>query len=53
MLWQSITFEFIDKPYLKDINLIKMLSTTQTIDQITRKQNHLKFLKEELPYKRI
>lgn len=54
VLEQNIKFEFIDRPHSKDINLLRNLSTTQyTINQISRRQNRLNFLKEDLQYKII
>lgn len=46
VLQQNLKIKFITKKYLKDLNLV-------ALNQITRKNKHPGFLKEEVNFKRM
>ena len=49
LLGRELVFRFIQHPYNKTLQFLK----SQTINQISRKQKQIEYLKEEVSYKRI
>jgi hypothetical protein len=52
-LGQQVTFKFLTKPEQRELKQLKEYSVSQSINIISQKTKQLKFLKEEIRYKRI
>ena len=52
-LGQKLTFSFLTELKEKDLKLIKDQSISKSLNLLHSKNNHLRFLKDEVKYKKI
>lgn len=50
---QQLIFKFLTKPKQQDFNQLKTYSISQSLNTLSQKMKQLKFLKDEINYKRI
>lgn len=50
---QQLIFKFLTKPKQQEFNQLKNYSISQSLNTLSQKMKQLKFLKDEIKYKRI